>query len=194
MRIGIDEVGRGSLAGPAVVGAVADRDLVALLPELLAAARLRQLRDSKKLTARQREAAFVFLEPRIAWTVGEVSAVEIDELGVTAALRLAAGRAIEGVGMAPTSVAADAGLRHPLEETVPTEWFVKGDETILPITLASIMAKVWRDRQMLEASTTYSGYGFERNVGYGTGEHLAALRSLGPTALHRRLFIRNLAP
>lgn len=192
MRIGIDEVGRGALAGPAVVGAVADDGLEALLPELLAAARLRQLRDSKRLTPRQREAAFAFLEGRLTWGVGEASAAELDRLGVTAALRLAAGRAIAALGLEPSAVLADAGLRHPLEATVPTEWFVKGDETVLPITLASIMAKVWRDRLMQACAADFPGYGWERNMGYGTGAHQQAIRDQGQTPLHRRSFLRNL--
>jgi len=193
MIIGIDEVGRGALAGPAVVGAVESGNLEALIPELLAAARLRQLRDSKKLTLLQREAAFTFLSDKILWGVGEASPREIDELGLTAALRLAAGRAMEKLAR-PERILADAGLRHPFEADIPTEWFVKGDETQLPITLASIMAKVWRDRLMVNLAATYPGYGFERHVGYGTGAHLAALRSLGPADVHRRSFIRNLVP
>ena len=190
MVIGIDEVGRGALAGPAVVGAVANIDLEALIPELLAAANLRQLRDSKKLSLRQREAAFAFLEPRLAWGVGEASPAEIDGLGLTAALRLAAGRALAQLPK-PERIIADAGLRHPLEADIPTEWFVKGDENHLPITLASIMAKVWRDRRMVELAATYPGYGFERHVGYGTAAHRAALVSLGPADIHRRSFIRT---
>jgi ribonuclease HII len=191
---GIDEVGRGALAGPAAVGAVclAGADPEALVRDLLAQARLSRLADSKKLTRRQRERAYAYLEGRILWAVGRAEAAEIDQLGISPALRLAAGRALDGLrgrGAAISGVEADASLFHPYEEELPTNRTVKGDETILEITFASIMAKVWRDRLMAELATAFPGYGWERNAGYGTPEHLAAIRLAGKSFPHRESFL-----
>ena len=194
--IGMDEVGRGALAGPVAVGVVAETGLNVVLPELLQVLRIAKIRDSKKLTRLQRERAFQFLENRIAWAVGEASAEEIDELRLTAAISLAAGRAIKGLQekTGPIGrVLADAGLRHPFEETMPTQRFIKGDERFLPIAFASIMAKVWRDRLMGEYAQQYPLYGFESHVGYATERHRQALRAHGSSPVHRQFFLRNLS-
>ena len=190
---GIDEVGRGALAGPLLVGAVADRGLEKLVPELLAVMGIAAMRDSKKLTLNQRERAFAFLERKIDWSLGEVSAGEIDELGLGSAIRIAAGRALDGLKARPflTSVLADASLFHSYEAELATKRFVKGDESILPISLASVMAKVVRDRRMKELAIAFPHYGWTSNVGYGTKAHFEGLRQAGETPEHRRLFLRR---
>jgi ribonuclease HII len=191
--VGLDEVGRGSLAGPLVVGAAtligSDPELPIQLLGLLA---IPKIRDSKKLSIKQREIAYTYLESRLIWGVGEVEASEIDYFGLAAALRLASERALASLkkrGYLPERILADAGLFHPFEATIPTERFVKGDENIIEITLASIMAKVWRDRMMYALAKTYPEYGFMTNVGYGTAEHRAALKVRGLSPEHRRSFI-----
>jgi ribonuclease HII len=189
--IGIDEVGRGALAGPMVVGAVVDNGLHDIVPELVVIMHCKNLRDSKKHTQEQRERAYDFLQSRLIWAVGEVSAKEIDGLGLTEAAKLASGRALAQLPTAE-EIVADAGLRHPHEAAIPTQWFVKGDEHILPITLASIMAKVWRDRLMTLQANEYPQYGFQNHVGYATLEHRTAIQLHGPTELHRRSFLRNI--
>ena len=195
LTIGLDEVGRGALAGPLVVGAVSLEGVerTQFVADLLRECGLRRLRDSKQLSALQRQLLFSYLENRIVWAVGEAGAAEIDHFRLTAAVSLAAERAMASLkkrGYRPVRVLADAGLFHPFERTVPTERFVRGDENILEITLASIMAKVWRDRLLRELAPSYPDYGFETNVGYGTPRHLAALGRYGMTAEHRRLFLR----
>lgn len=198
VQVGIDEVGRGVLAGPLVVGACAllvdpDHFLRALLTDL----RLKKLRDSKKHPPKQREVIFTYLEqkPGIIWAVGEVEAAEVDYFGLSSALKLAAERALAGLkkqGYLPAKILADAGLYHPFEASIPTERIIRGDEQILEITLASIMAKVWRDRQMSGLAEHYPDYGFAEHVGYGTRRHYEALRSKGITKEHRQSFLKNL--
>ena len=195
ITIGVDEVGRGALAGCLVVGAVsldAVEDRMHMAGDLLAAMGRSELRDSKKLTRIQREKAFFFLKNKIIWSVGEVTPAEIDRLGLTAAVSLATERALESLekqGYTVTSVLADAGINHPFEDTIPTQKIVKGDEKIMEITLASIMAKVWRDRIMLELDAEHPNYGFAQHVGYGTPAHYKAIQQKGLTPLHRRLFV-----
>ena len=190
----MDEVGRGALAGPLTVGVASLYGLPAnWLAELLNTIRIPTLRDSKKLSRPQRERAFSYLENRLLWSMGEVEASEIDFFGLRPATDLAAERALAGLkkhGFLPTHILADAGLHHPFERTIPTEHFIKGDEKIAEITLASIMAKVTRDRQMITFGHEFIGYGFERNVGYGTPQHLTAIRERGVTLQHRLSFLK----
>jgi ribonuclease HII len=194
--VGIDEVGRGALAGPVVVGAVSLLGIYSpqLIAALLQDGSIKRLKDSKKLTAAQRERIFVFLESRIAWSVGSAEPGEIDRLGLTKAIWLAAERAfkaLEGRGVVIAEVTADAGLRHPYEELVPSTMTIRGDESILEIMLASIMAKVWRDRYMRELDVVLPGYGFLQHVGYGTKIHQEAIKELGASPEHRQLFLRK---
>jgi ribonuclease HII len=192
IQFGIDEVGRGALAGPVVVGIVgldADSDTIATLLDVLGRKRLI---DSKMMPARLRKTAFEWLEPRIIWAVGESSPAEIDEIGLSKAVTLAAGRAIDGVGCDICSIRADAGLRHPYEYRVSTSRHVKGDELFAEISLASIMAKVWRDRIMQKYDEQHQEYDFSHNVGYGTKKHYEAIREHGILSIHRRLFLKNL--
>lgn len=195
ITIGVDEVGRGAIAGPLVIGAVsldAIEDRAHMAQELLAAMGRADLRDSKKLTRIQREKAFFFLKNKIIWAVGEVAPEEIDRLGLTAAVSLAAERVLDSVekqGYVVKEMLADAGIGHPFEEQIPTQKIIKGDEKIMEITLASIMAKVWRDRLLEELSQRYPDYGFAQHVGYGTVAHYQAIKEKGLTPLHRRLFV-----
>ncbi|MYB22265.1 MAG: ribonuclease HII [Chloroflexi bacterium] len=177
---GVDEVGRGPLAGPIVTAAVT-------LPLDRRPSWLRELRDSKQLTASRRECLALLIEDgALQWGLGWVHAAELDELGMSAALRLACRRALEQLPQAPDVVLADG--RDDLRLSCATEMIVKGDVTVASIAAASIIAKVARDRWMVELDARIPGYGFARHKGYGTAQHLAALQSFGPCAEHRRSF------
>lgn len=177
---GIDEVGRGPLAGPVVAAAV-------ILPPGDDHAWLPALRDSKALTARQREA----LDRRIrgeapAVAVGVAAATVIDEIGIAAAARLAMRRAVRGFEQPPDVLLIDAFLLP--EAGIAQQAVIRGDGSCSAIAAASIVAKVARDRMMDALDRRFPGYGFARNRGYGTAEHLAALACLGPSSIHRRSF------
>jgi ribonuclease HII len=171
--VGMDEVGRGAWAGPLSVGA-------AVLPE---DRRVYKVRDSKLLSEDEREALF----DRIArwcraWSVGHASAGECDELGMSEAQRLAARRALDGLGLTPDAVLLD-GRWDFVGGAIPV---VGGDRTCLSIAAASILAKVTRDRIMRAEAEQYPAYWFEQNKGYPGPHHRAALQWLGPSTLHRR--------
>lgn len=178
--VGLDEVGRGPLAGPIATAAVS-------LPLDRRAEWVSQLRDSKRLTALRRER----LTPEIhsgalQWAIGWVHAFELDELGMTAALRLAARRAIEQLPTPPEIVLADG--RDDLRLPWPTEMIIRGDGSVSSIAAASIIAKTARDAWMIELDQRYPAYGFARHKGYGTPEHRRALKRSGPCPEHRRSF------
>ncbi len=179
---GVDEAGRGPLAGPVVAAAVA-------LPSGLTGeeAWLKKLDDSKRLSARQREAAFVLIqENALAVAVVEESPEEIDRIGIGRAVIRAMLGAVEGLAVVPQHLLLDY---VPIRECpYPYETLVKGDARSYSIAAASIVAKVTRDRAMERADTLYPGYGFARNKGYGTALHREQLASLGPCPLHRRSF------
>ncbi len=173
--VGIDEVGRGSWAGPLSIGA-------AVLPR---ERRVNKVRDSKALTEREREALF----DRIAgwcqvWAVGHASPRECDELGMSEAQRLATRRAIEGLGVRPDRCLVDGNWDFVGGGT--TELIVKGDATCLSISAASILAKVTRDRIMRHEDDHHPAYDFAWNKGYPCPRHRQALRGLGPSAIHRQ--------
>jgi ribonuclease HII len=178
--IGVDEAGRGPLAGPVVAAACL------LGPDAPAG-----LDDSKKLSAKRR----ALLEPQIKascqWALGVVEAEEIDRINIFAATMLAMTRAVAGLGFDPDEVLID-GNKTPAGRVPEWRWaaraIVGGDALIPSISAASILAKEHRDRIMRAAAADHPHYGWERNMGYGTAEHLAALRSFGPTPLHRRSF------
>ena len=174
---GIDEAGRGPLAGPVVAAAV-----------ILDAARpIAGLRDSKLLSAAVRER--LALEIRacaLAWAVGEADVAEIDSLNILQATMLAMRRAFDGLSIAPAEAWID-GNRCP-ELACATRAIVKGDRDVAVISAASILAKTTRDAMLIELDGTYPAYGFGRNKGYGTAEHLAALARHGPCPVHRRSF------
>ncbi|MDE2890951.1 MAG: ribonuclease HII [Chloroflexota bacterium] len=178
--VGVDEVGRGPLAGPIVTAAVS-------LPLDRRPAWLSELRDSKQLSPQQRERlAPLIREGSQQWSLGWVQAAELDDLGMTNALRLACRRAIEQLREPPDVVLADG--RDDLRLAWRTEMIVKGDATVASIAAASIIAKVARDRWMVELDERCPGYGFARHKGYGSAQHLTALESLGPCPEHRRSF------
>ncbi|MCL6515657.1 MAG: ribonuclease HII [Alicyclobacillus sp.] len=178
---GVDEAGRGALAGPVVAAAV----VLNGPPE-----RWVFVDDSKSLTYRQREALYErILRDAAAVSVGFASAAEIDEMNILQAARLAMGRAVEGLSVPVGLVLAD-GPYAPVFPTRPLRAVpvIDGDARCLSIAAASIVAKVARDRWMRGQAGAYPAYGFERHVGYGTPEHLSALATHGPTPLHRRSF------
>lgn len=178
--IGVDEAGRGPLAGPVVAAACV------LGPEAPAG-----LDDSKKLSAKRR----AVLEPQIKtscrWALGVVEAEEIDRINIFAATMLAMTRAVAALALEPEEVLIDGNMtpagRHP-DWRWPARAIVGGDALEPCISAASILAKEHRDRLMREYALEHPHYGWEANKGYGTAEHLAALRKHGPSPLHRRSF------
>ncbi len=173
--VGMDEVGRGSWAGPLTIGA-------AVLPP---DRRVYKVRDSKALTEREREALFDRISTWcVAWSVGHATHRECDDLGMSEAQRLAARRAIAGLGVEPDRVLLDGNWDFVGSGNVHR--IVKGDATCLSISAASILAKVTRDRIMRAEAEHYPGYDFEFNKGYPCPRHRVALRGIGPSAIHRR--------
>lgn len=178
---GIDEAGRGAWAGPVVAAAV-------VLPvDPAVAGRLAGVADSKQMTARQRERLFaVIVQEAVAWGVGVLSACEIDAQGIAAANRNAMTAAAASLPQPPDYLLIDY-FRLPGLAT-PQRSLAKGDSTVLSIAAASVVAKVTRDRLMVELSACHAGYGFEQHKGYGTAQHQLALRQLGPCREHRMSF------
>lgn len=180
---GMDEAGRGALAGPVAVGVV-------ILPTDTALLRtLEGVRDSKQMTPLERAR----LAPRIrsislAWAVGLASADEIDRLGIVRAVQMAGMRAVTALGRTPDFLLCDFRLLLPELET-PQMALVKGDQKSLSIAAASVLAKTARDALMCELDAQYPGYGLARHKGYGTAAHRMAISRLGPTDIHRRSFI-----
>ena len=184
---GIDEVGRGALAGPVVAAAV-------ILPLENDFAWLSRVRDSKQLTPRRREQIFELIQQsRIATGIGMASNNDIDAIGIVKATRMAMGRAVRELTSPPDSLIIDA-LSLP-EIPLPQWGIIRGDQSSFSIACASIVAKVTRDRYMAELDHSYPGYGLARHKGYGTRQHLLSLRCLGPCPIHRRSFapVRRLA-
>jgi ribonuclease HII len=178
---GLDEAGRGAWAGPVSAAAVI------LSPAADLIERLRGVRDSKQMTARQRAFwAEKIREAALAWGVGFASCTEIDEIGIVPATRLAMRRALQRLELAPEHLLIDA-LRLP-EVALPQTAVIKGDASILSIAAASVLAKTERDAWMVKLECDYPGYGFARHKGYGTAAHRAALESLGACAEHRMSF------
>jgi ribonuclease HII len=174
---GVDEAGRGPLAGPVMAAAVM------LDPER----RIDGLRDSKKLSAAARERlADVIRKEAVAWCVAEASVAEIDQLNILRATLLAMRRAVEGLGRAPDDVWVD-GNRCP-EWPWRSQAVVKGDDKVAAIAAASILAKTVRDRFMRSLHDAYPAYGFAQHMGYGTALHLDALKAHGACPYHRRSF------
>jgi ribonuclease HII len=178
---GIDEVGRGAWAGPVTVGAVV---VSPTLPRIL------KVRDSKVLTIEEREALY----PRIvhwalAYSVGHASAAECDDLGMTAALRLAAERALQALdGIKPDRIILD-GNHDYLGQPERVRTVIDGDAHCLSVAAASVVAKVTRDRLMAAEADCYPGFDFESNRGYPSPRHKCALLGYGATAIHRQSWI-----
>lgn len=175
MIAGVDEAGRGPLAGPVVAAAVI------LCPEGIVG-----LDDSKKLSASRRARLEVEIKAKCRWAVGMACVEEIDALNILQATMLAMTRAVEGLGVEPVMVMVD-GNRLPRWK-YQAEAIVGGDAIHPCISAASIIAKEHRDRIMVAADADYPGYGWASNKGYGAAVHMDALKRLGPTPLHRKSF------
>ena len=180
---GLDEAGRGALAGPVAVGAVILPNDRARLSRTLTG-----LRDSKQMTPLERES----LAPRIkdaalTWSVGFASAGEIDAQGIVPATRLAALRALSDLLLVPQYLLTDFRLELP-ELDISQTALVKGDALCLSIAAASVLAKTARDRLMCESDSCYQGYGLGKHKGYGTQFHRSAMKQLGVSDIHRRSF------
>ena len=174
---GVDEVGRGPLAGPVVAGAVV------LHPER----RIAGLRDSKELSPPVREElAAAIRESAVAWALGRAEVEEIDRINILRASLVAMRRAVEALRVRVRVAYVDGNIAPTLP--CATVAVVGGDARVPAISAASIIAKVARDAEMTAAARTHPGYGFEQHKGYATARHLQALRRLGPTPLHRRSF------
>jgi ribonuclease HII len=174
---GVDEAGRGPLAGPVVAAAVI----------LDPCRRIRGLRDSKVMTLKQREeVAQVIREHALCWAVGEASVEEIDQVNILQATLLAMRRALDALQPCAEYALIDGNQLPAL--VIPARAVVGGDASEPAISAASILAKTHRDALMRAHDAAHPGYGFAEHVGYGTPEHLASLRRLGPCVLHRRSF------
>lgn len=174
---GVDEAGRGCLAGPVAAGAV-----------ILDPGRpVRGLRDSKKLTEKRREELFEEIrEKSAAWSVAMTGPGEIDRINILQAALRAMEKAVAGLSVAPDFVLVDGNARISL--AVEQKTVVGGDDRCASVAAASIVAKVTRDRLMKELETEYPGYGFSRHKGYPSKEHRESLRRLGPCPIHRKSF------
>lgn len=179
--VGIDEAGRGPLAGPVVVGAVI------MKPESF----IEGVNDSKKISEKKRERLYEQItEEAIAWSVGIVDQKEIDEINILNATKKALKMAITNLQVKPERIVVDA-LEHIDTCGIPYTSIIKGDAKVYSISAASIIAKVTRDRMMREYDEIYPEYGFAGHKGYGTAKHIQALKEFGPCVLHRRSFIKN---
>lgn len=178
---GIDEVGRGPLAGPVVAGAV-------ILPK---GSRILYINDSKQLSEKKREELYdIIMEQAVSCAVGYASPERIDEINILQATYEAMRNAVGKLHPAPTLLLNDAVTIPGLSvEQVP---IIKGDAKSISIGAASIIAKVTRDREMREYDKIYPEYGFAENKGYGSAGHVAALQKYGPTPIHRRSFLKNI--
>src|SRR5579863_4864708 len=177
---GIDEAGRGPLAGPVVAAAVIF-DIERVSRRLK-----RELDDSKKLSREEREEYFLLIKACARIGVGAASAAEIDRVNILQATFTAMRRAVARLGVAPDIALVDGNRAPQLPCAIHT--VIGGDGLSLSIAAASVIAKVTRDRLMRALALRYAGYGWDTNVGYGTDEHRAALLALGPTPHHRRTF------
>ena len=177
---GIDEAGRGPLAGPVVAGAC-------ILPRGLD---IYYLNDSKKLSEKRREELYeVIKEKAIAWGVGIVDQTVIDEINILQATYKAMRTAINAMGLVPGMLLNDAVTIPGVD--IPQLPIIHGDAKSVSIAAASILAKVTRDHIMLAYDRIYPGYGFTKHKGYGTADHISAIKTLGPCEIHRRTFIKN---
>lgn len=177
---GVDEAGRGPLAGPVCAAAV-------ILPEHL---EIPGLTDSKKLTDKKRRELFpIIKEQAIAYGIGMASEKEIDEINILQATFLAMQRALDQLNVKPELALIDGNREKDFG--VPVKTVVKGDSLSMNIAAASILAKVTRDDLMAEMAEKFPEYGFEIHKGYGTKAHYAALRSHGPSAIHRMTFLKK---
>jgi len=177
---GVDEAGRGPLAGDVFAAAL-------ILPEGLM---IEGINDSKKLSEKKREQLYdVIIENAITWAVGRATPEEIDEINILNATYLAMNRAINSLNFAPDFVLIDGNLMRGLDTA--HKCVVKGDSKSLTIAAASIIAKVSRDRYIKNLSEKYPEYNFAKHKGYGTPEHIKAIIENGPCPIHRKTFLKN---
>ncbi len=177
---GIDEVGRGPLAGPVVAAAV-------ILPEDFC---ILGVDDSKKLSEKKRDALYTqIIDNAMAYGIGIVSAEKIDEINILEATKLAMKQAVEGLTITPDYLLIDA--LELKDVSIPQKGIIKGDSISISIAAASIVAKVTRDRMMLEYHENYPHYGFDKNKGYGTKVHYAGLDQYGFCEIHRQSFLKK---
>lgn len=176
---GVDEVGRGPLAGPVTTACC-------MLPLDVV---IEGINDSKKLSEKRREALYAEITASAIYSIASVNNEKIDEINILQATKTAMRACIIGMSKTPELVLIDAVKIDGLN--VQTRSIIHGDALSYNIAAASIIAKVTRDRFMLEADDLYPQYGFARNKGYGTAEHIAALKKYGPCPLHRKTFIKN---
>ena len=178
---GIDEAGRGPLAGPVVV------ELVIMKPNSF----IEGINDSKKVSEKKREILYEkIIEEAVDWSVGIVDQKEIDEINILNATKKALKKAIMDLNVKPERIVVDA-LENIDTCGIPYTSIIKGDAKIYSISAASIIAKVTRDRIMKEYDEVYPEYGFSGHKGYGTAKHIQAIKEFGPCALHRQSFIKN---
>ena len=178
---GVDEAGRGPLAGPVCAAAV-------ILPR---GAVIEGLNDSKKLSEKRREALYdEIVESAIAFGIAFASVEEIEEKNILEATFLAMNRAIEQLSVVPALALIDGNRSKGI--VLPSRCVIGGDGKCADIAAASILAKVTRDRYMLEMAEKYPQYGFKRHKGYGTAAHYAAIREFGPSPIHRMSFLRKM--
>lgn len=178
---GIDEAGRGPLAGPVVVGAV-------VLPE---DSFIEGVNDSKKISEKKREKLYdIITEEALCYAVGIVDEKTIDEINILNATKLGVKRALEALEIKPDLLMLDA-LNNLDTMGIPYMSIIKGDAKNYSIAAASIIAKVTRDRIMREWDDVYPVYGFAKHKGYGTAEHIRAIKESGPCSIHRQSFIKN---
>ena len=179
---GVDEAGRGPLAGPVCAAAV-------ILPE---GAVIEGLDDSKKLTEKKREKLYDLIkETAVAYSVAYGTLEEIETVNILEATYLAMNRAIEGLSVKPDFALID-GNRVPRGIKIPCETIVKGDSKSMSVAAASVLAKVTRDRLMLEYDKKYPEYNFKKHKGYGTKEHTELIKQYGPCEIHRLSFLKNI--
>ncbi len=178
MIIGIDEVGRGCLAGPLVASAVEFSDEVAVVG----------LNDSKKLSKRQREELVPVIKSQASqYGIGWVWPEEINKIGLTESVRLAMQRAIDKLDIKDQMIIIDGNYNY-LHHIDGSSCLIKADDLVQQVSAASVLAKVARDNYMQDMSVKFPGYLFEKNVGYGTKHHMSAIKSLGITPIHRSTF------
>lgn len=179
---GVDEAGRGPLAGPVCAAAV-------ILPE---GAVIEGLDDSKKLTEKKRERLYDIIKTTaVAYSVAYGTLEEIETVNILEATYLAMNRAIEGLNVKPDFALID-GNRIPRGIKIPCETIVKGDSKSMSVAAASVLAKVTRDRLMLEYDKKYPEYNFKKHKGYGTKEHTELIKQYGPCEIHRLSFLKNI--
>lgn len=184
--IGLDEAGRGALAGPIVAGAVLFSKKLLLPKGRKSLGFYSHIKDSKLLTAKQRSELFSLITDNFIWSIGKASAREIDRFGIVQANKLAMQRAVDNLSVVPDYLLID--YISDIGFKIPTQGIIKGDNKVFSIAAASIVAKVSRDRLMENYHKKYNIWNFDKHKGYGTSLHMRCLQKYGISPLHRRSF------